>query len=311
MSNDGNGSNSPIGTVTVTHGESTSIEATPNTNYDFSSWSVESGTASFGNSSAASTTVILTSGSATIQANFALETYALTMTDNGFGSTSPSTTVTYGVAHSITATPDTGYDFYSWSVPSGTASITDTGSASTTVTLINGAATIQANFIPSIGTFYEGGIVFYHDGTGGGLIVAESDQGISNVWGGYGTDINGDNSTVAPELTAVGTGAANTAIIVSTFGATEPYGGLSNYAAKICDDLELNGYTDWFLPSKDELNLMYEQKGAIGSFIDANYHSSSEVVSNAAWIQFFFDGTQQTGGKQYEHRVRAVRAFTN
>jgi hypothetical protein len=143
----GNGTTSPSGASEVVHGVATAISATATTaNYEFVSWTVTSGTASFGNSNAASTTVALTSGSATIQANFALESYALTMTDNGFGSTSASTTVTYGVAHSITATPDTGYDFDSWSVTSGTVSIADTGSASTTVTLTEGAATLQANF---------------------------------------------------------------------------------------------------------------------------------------------------------------------
>ena len=143
----GNGTTNPSGTSTIVHGVATAISATPTTaGYEFVSWSVPNGSASFGNSSAASTTVTLTSGAATIQANFALETYALTMTDNGFGSTSASTTVTYGVAHSITATPDTGYDFDSWSVTSGTASISDAGSDSTTVTLTNGAATLQAIF---------------------------------------------------------------------------------------------------------------------------------------------------------------------
>jgi photosystem II stability/assembly factor-like uncharacterized protein len=65
------GSTSPSGTQAVNHGAATSITATPNTNYVFVNWTVTSGTGvSFGSAGSASTTVTLTSGPATIQANF-------------------------------------------------------------------------------------------------------------------------------------------------------------------------------------------------------------------------------------------------
>ena len=100
------------------------ITATPEDGYVFSSWTVESGTGIvIDNIYSESTSVTLTGTGGTVQENFALEIYSLTMTDNGFGSTSASTTVTYGVAHSITATPYIGYDFDFWSVTSGTATI--------------------------------------------------------------------------------------------------------------------------------------------------------------------------------------------
>ena len=121
ISDDGNGTTDPSGLQVVSHAASTPISATADANYDFDSWSVITGTASIDDPGAADTTVTLTNGAAAIQANFVLETYTLTMTDNGFGSTSASTTVTYGVATEITATPDTGYDFDSWIVTSGTA----------------------------------------------------------------------------------------------------------------------------------------------------------------------------------------------
>jgi hypothetical protein len=148
VNNDGHGTTSPSGTVTVDAGTATTISATPATGYQFSSWTVTSGTASIASPSSASTTVTLTSGNATIRANFTALTYSLTMSNDGHGTTTPSGTVTvnHGVATSISATPSTGYQFLNWTVTSGTASIASPSSASTTVTLTSGNATIRANF---------------------------------------------------------------------------------------------------------------------------------------------------------------------
>src|SRR5690606_332382 len=54
--------------------------------------------------------------------------------------------------------------------------------------------------VPAIGDPHQGGIVFYLDGYGGGLIAAPSDQSTGAEWGCYGTDLNGDNSSHVPEL---------------------------------------------------------------------------------------------------------------
>jgi len=155
---------------------------------------------------------------------------------------------------------------------------------------------------PAIGDTYQGGIIFYLDGNGGGLIAAPSDQS-SAAWGCYEQSIGGTSS-------AVGTGAANTTAIVS--GCSE-----SAIAAKICADLTLGGYSDWFFPSKDELNLMYENIGPgdelglgdIGNFGSNVYWSSTEVEDDVAWSQDFDDGYQSDDDKDYTYVVRAVRAF--
>jgi hypothetical protein len=71
----------------------------------------------------------------------------------------------------------------------------------------------------------------------------------------------------------------------------------------------LNGHSDWFLPSKDELSQMYLQKGVIGGFASYSYWSSSEINYWAAWIKNFGGGVQDYGIKGYTYNVRAIRSF--
>ena len=154
----------------------------------------------------------------------------------------------------------------------------------------------------AIGDTHQGGIIFYLDGNGGGLIAAPSNQS-SAAWGCSGQSIGGTGS-------ALGTGAANTTAIVS--GCSE-----TAIAARICADLILGGYTDWFLPSKDELNLMYDnigqgnalELGNVGNFSSSSYWSSTESDNDSAWVQLFDVGYQNDDPKYFPSYVRAVRAF--
>ncbi len=147
-----------------------------------------------------------------------------------------------------------------------------------------------------IGMNYGGGIIFYVDNTGvHGLIAATTDQSLGATWGCSPNSIPGT-------ALAIGSGQANTTLIVS--GCSSP-----GIAASICDDLVLNDYSDWFLPSEDELNQMYLQKAAIGGFASYYYWSSSEYSGGIAWCQHFFNGSQAGVGKGSTFNVRAVRAF--
>ena len=83
----------------------------------------------------------------------------------------------------------------------------------------------------------------------------------------------------------------------------------SGIAAKIADDYTLHGYIDWFLPSKDELNLLYQQKAVVGGFAIDFYWSSTELGSSGAWLQGFGSGAQGAADTFNAIRVRAVRAF--
>jgi len=149
----------------------------------------------------------------------------------------------------------------------------------------------------NIGQSYQGGIIFYIDGTGQhGLIAAPSDQSSGAPWGCYGTILGGTS-------TAIGSGQANTTAIVNGCNTV-------GIAARICNDLVLNGYSDWYLPSKDELNQLYLQKTVVGGFADDYYWSSSEESVYHAWAQDFHNGYQYIyGTRTVMYYVRAIRAF--
>jgi hypothetical protein len=153
-----------------------------------------------------------------------------------------------------------------------------------------------------------GGIVFYDKGvvTNGWryLEAAPNDIGPAQ-WGSRGTEISGIN-------TAVGTGKANTQRIVPVLEQAGEDG-----AALLCTAMNINGHTGWFLPSKDELNLMYvnlKAKG-LGGFGNGQYWSSSQgdpygsSYSRHAWTQKFSDGSLSGPDKNETLSVRAARQF--
>ena len=156
----------------------------------------------------------------------------------------------------------------------------------------------------AIGDTHQGGIIFYLDANGGGLIATPTDSDSVVVWGCEEISISGADGT------AIGTGLQNTIDIEA--GCTT-----SGTAADICANLTLGGYSDWFLPSKDELNEMYLNIGQgnalglgnIGGFANYYYWSSTEGDNSSAWNQGFFLGNQDVTNKYFSSFVRAVRAF--
>ncbi|NTW33457.1 MAG: DUF1566 domain-containing protein [Bacteroidetes bacterium] len=79
-------------------------------------------------------------------------------------------------------------------------------------------------------------------------------------------------------------------------------------AARLCGDLVLGGYSDWYLPSHDELYKLYYNKAAIGGFA-SNYWSSTEGSSGTAWLLNINDGGQGYLNKFLSSGVRAIRSF--
>lgn len=144
-----------------------------------------------------------------------------------------------------------------------------------------------------------GGGLFVFEDSGYAYISAAADQSTDAPWGCQGTDISGT-------LTAVGTGSANTALIVAGCAT-------SGISARICDELTLNGYSDWFLPSLDELAQMYTKLAAdgLGNFANHTYWSSTQESATQAYTIDMNNGNQGTHAKDNTSNryTRAMRRF--
>lgn len=175
-----------------------------------------------------------------------------------------------------------------------TTTTTTTSTSSTTSTTTTAAPTTY-----TIGEAALGGIIAYIDGGGStgtsGLVVSAADVSTGTFWGCQDVDISTGS--------AIGTGYQNTINIVNN--CTTP-----GIAAKLCRDLSDGGFSDWYLPSKDELDALYANSVAIG--ITSNiYWTSTQYETNSigAWFKNFSNGSPSIDVKDTNHYVRAVRSF--
>jgi len=168
----------------------------------------------------------------------------------------------------------------------------------------------EVTFNSGIGANYQGGKIAYIfqssdpgyiAGQTHGLIAAPSDLNANVAW--FCSSIaNGS---------ALGSGYQNTLNIV----ACSP----NNNAAQLCNDLVLNGYSDWYLPSLDELNKLYLNKNLIGGFTTVyydgvNYYNTNYLSSTGSamvWEQDFNHGYQENDlmYSNYEGHIRPIRSF--
>ena len=171
-----------------------------------------------------------------------------------------------------------------------------------------GGAAATVPIILQVGDNYQGGKIAYilqpsdpgyDPNVDHGIIVKT--QTISDVrWQNFNVSVN-----TGAFATALGTGNTNTTTIVNSQG-----GG--SYAAKLCQDLVHDGYSDWYLPSKDELNKIYLNKSNLGYFYNLSnfFWSSSEVNQSNAWGQAMSDGNQFNNlPKNFEIDVSPIRSF--
>ena len=153
----------------------------------------------------------------------------------------------------------------------------------------------------AIGQSYQGGVIAYIFKTGDagyvasqthGIIAAPSDQSTSIPWA--------TKSSNAITGIAIGTGNANTSLIVGKLG-------VGSYAAKLCYDLTLGGYSDWYLPSQAEFLAIYQNSAQIGGLSGSYWTSTSSGVGGGAikfeYSDFWWESIN------IPLRVRAVRSF--
>jgi hypothetical protein len=172
--------------------------------------------------------------------------------------------------------------------------------------LLCGVSSFAQSSVHVIGEKFGGGIIFYISDNGQhGLIAAPSDQNGGIVW------YNGLTRYTGANADGVDSGLKNTLQIVSKLKPDDPSG---QFAARTCreykSEMDSSIYSDWYLPSKFELNLLYQQKEVVGGFAQTNYWSSTEYKTNSVWIQYFGNGGQHVSNSEsYANAVRAIRAF--
>ena len=134
-----------------------------------------------------------------------------------------------------------------------------------------GFSSLSSAVALKIGDSLNGGVVIYIDGTGQhGLIAAKADM----------------------------TGSSGKA-----------EGFFNWYGAKVAANKFVDGYCDWVLPNKAQLNLIFIHRGSLGGTLETYYWSSSESEAGKAWAQDFSNGQQIDGNKTNTSRVRPIRSF--
>lgn len=163
-------------------------------------------------------------------------------------------------------------------------------------------------FTHYIGELYGGGVVFhvYRDAANveHGLIVALNDQSVSQFWSNLFTNL------IGPAAQSTWNGLSNSNAIVGQASHTSS-------AAKLCLDLVSGGQNDWYLPSIDELNLLYNSKFNVNKTLSTagtqiglnNYWSSTEMINTSAWLFSFDYGFPGDFDKNNLFYVRAIRAY--
>ena len=162
-----------------------------------------------------------------------------------------------------------------------------------------------ANHYPIGSTGPGGGIVFYDAGSvlSWGRYLEAATTTSSPSWNDTTYAWSGNTNTTVGTSTTIGSGLSNTNAMVTQDNT-------ANRAGTICRSYTGGGKTDWFLPSKDELNQLYLKRTIVGGFVTAsNYWSSSEGSFVNSFFQYFNNGFSSSDGKSVALHVRPIRAF--
>lgn len=153
-----------------------------------------------------------------------------------------------------------------------------------------------------------GGFIFYDKGVssnGWRYLEANYADYSSGIGWWNGTWTYKDMVGISPN-TGLGSGKANTLLIIAANNNL-------NNAAKVCDDYSYNGFTDWYLPSSEELQLMCQNlySAGKGNFTPNFYWSSTDTnrIHNATWMQFNGSYVRTDSGRNDVNLVRPIRQF--
>jgi uncharacterized repeat protein (TIGR02543 family) len=313
---DGNGNTGGnVPTDSTTYLENVTVTVLGNgtlerTGYSFTGWNtLANGT---GTNRAATSTFTMSSSNVTLYAKWS-PTYTITYDGNGNTAGSiPTDSIKYLAGATVTvlgygSLTKTGYEFMGWNTEAnGTGTNRVPGAA---FTMGTSDVTIFAkwkNYFVIGDTGPAGGQVFYDKGFYSSgwryMEVAANDQSTGIVWSNITATLIG----AAAQGTAIGTGEANTTAIVTQSGCTSG-------AAYNCDNLVLGGYDDWFLPSKDEMDIMFANLNGtgLGGFTSPWYWCSTEQFFSSAYVRGCSPNKDSWGSnlKFCSYAVRAVRAF--
>jgi hypothetical protein len=150
----------------------------------------------------------------------------------------------------------------------------------------------------TIGQVHEGGILIHlFPGEGcHGLVMTPSNQGTA-TWGCSSTQITYTGA-------GIGDGWYNTAAIVAQCNE-------ASFAAKVCANLSVNGFDDWYLPSQQELYLLRGiHGGGVSTGFGSNFYwSSTQLSASGAYVERLSDGGLGNDSKANTRSVRCIRKF--
>jgi uncharacterized repeat protein (TIGR02543 family) len=326
---DPNGGNGSMSNQSFTYGtaQNLAINTYTRTGYTFGGWDTlqGGGGTAYADVATVNNLTFTQNDTVTLYAVWAINTYTVSFNSNGGTTVGSITNVAHGNTISAPTAPTTTAGgatlnlFRGWYTDNTT--FTNAFNFSTTITT---NITLYADWGYRPGdTGPGGGKIFYRleagfthyanagDSTGTTayyLEAAPADTSIKPTW------VSGTYNTALINVTgtAIGTGRQNTdLIVIACTGDTA-----ANNAAKACYDCTDNGETDWFLPSKDELNALYENRSYVGMVTTPTnriYWSSSEdpgpSPNTRSYCHAFDDGTNGFNTKTGSYRVRAIRAF--
>jgi hypothetical protein len=167
----------------------------------------------------------------------------------------------------------------------------------------------------SVGSSYQGGIIFYFFVAGDpgyvagethGLIVATSDLSgnLNKTWGCYGTNTPGT-------LAGIGYGKQNNAVILAACPTSSS--GTTTSGPYLCSILTLGGYSDWYVPSQNEYSTLYSVSSSIGISLNSRHWTSTQD-NRSGWETngIFMQAVGTTWGttdKGNTYNVRPIRTF--